>query len=425
MKKILTSTIPAWSQSTGANTFAAILEDIKGIDVANIYVRANLPDSKVCSRYFQILESNVIKSIFNRKIQTGKEVAHSTTIENSEDSELKSERKCYAYFSKNRNPIFLWGRELLWKFGRWNSKDLDNFLTDFNPDIFFFPIESYIYFNRLNSYIIQKCKPKMVIGFLWDDNFTYKQKRSLPYYINRYFTRKSVRKLVKQCDEVFTICPKMKTECDATFHINSTIITKPIRGSEKNLYSRNKKNPIRLIYTGSLIIGRDKSLIALANAVKEINKEGQRALLDIYTNTSLKDDVYEKLNIPGCCQIKGSIPQSQVFEEQEKSDILVFVESFENKTARLSFSTKITDYLSSNRCILAIGPNDISSMEYFKEEDAAVCCNSEISILPALQSLIDNPKLIEKYAEKGFDCGVRNHSLININSRISSIFKLG
>ena len=59
------------------------------------------------------------------------------------------------------------------------KRKVDDFLEEFKPDILLFSIESYIYFNRINKYIIEKCKPSLVVGFLWDDNFTYKQSKLL------------------------------------------------------------------------------------------------------------------------------------------------------------------------------------------------------------------------------------------------------
>lgn len=413
----------SWSQASGGNTFSTLLEGMKNVEIANIYYRADLPDSNVAQRYFQIVESNVIKSILNPHIRTGREVKSCAGIAQA-TQQSKSEKKRYVFFSKNRNQLFLWGRELLWKLGRWKSKELKAFLDDFDPDVFMFPIGSYAYSNRVNEYIIDHFKPSKVIVFWWDDNFTYKQEKSISYYISRYFTRRFAKRLMTKATDVMAISPMMKRECDEFFSVNSTIITKPIRLAEKPAYAYDAKHPIRLIYTGSMVIGRYKSLISLANALREINKNGIRAYLDIYSSTVLKEKDMQALNIPGTSSIKGCIPQSQVFKEQLKSDILVFVESFENKVARLSFSTKITDYLSSHRCIFAIGPNDISSMDYLSSEDAAIICTSENSILPNLQKLIERPQLIEDYADKGWDCGIRNHNADKIRERVKElIFK--
>lgn len=423
-KHILVTSIPAWSDSTGANTYSAILSEIHGIEIANLYTRADFPDSKICSRYFQILEQNVIKSIFNNKIKTGKELDLNNIDYVGGDKVLKEEKKRYAYFTKYRFTPFLLGRELLWKIGKWKSKELDDFLEEFKPDILLFSIESYIYFNRINKYIIEKCKPSLVIGFLWDDNFTYRQSKSLGYIINRFFTRKSVFDLVKKCDKVLSISPKMKKECDSIFGINSIIMTKPVRENIMYDYKLDCSRPIRLIYTGSLVIGRDKTLLHIVNAIKKINTDRRYFFLDIYTTTPLSKKMYTSLNVNGCSCIRGSIPQSQVFIEQKNSDILVFIESFENRIARLSFSTKITDYLSSNRCILAIGPKDISSIEYFTQQDSALVCTSPLEIETIFNELKDNPQLIELYAEKGYNCGIRNHSVEIIRDRMKNVLEI-
>lgn len=420
MKKILVSTIPVWSQISGSNTFSTLLEGIKDVQIANIYFRAGLPDSKVGNRYFQITESNVIKSILKRNIQTGKEIESCDEIARETNQSL-SEKKRYAFFLKHRNPLFLWGRELLWKLGNWKSKELNDFLDDFHPDVFMFPIESYIYFNRINEYIIKHCKPRKVIAFWWDDNFTYKQSNKISYYISRYFVRRSAKQLMKLTTNVLAISPKMKAECDAFFSVNSIVITKPIRLTNTPIYKYNPNRPIRLLYTGSMVIGRQKSLIAIANALKIINRDSPKAYLDIFSSTILNTKDMRALNIPGSCTVKGNIPQSQVFKEQADTDILVFVESFKDKSARLSFSTKLTDYLSAHRCILAIGPDDISSIEYLRNEDAAIICTTESSILSNLKNIINTPQLITEYAEKGWSCGIRNHDGNVIKNKIRQL----
>ena len=415
--KILVSTIPVWSQISGSNTFSTLLDGIDDTQIANIYFRAGLPDSKVASRYFRIIESSVIKSVIKRSLQTGGEVESCNGVAKETEQSL-SEKKRYAFFAKNRKALYLWGRELLWKLGQWKSKELNNFLDDFHPDVFMFPIESYLYFNRVNEYIIKHCRPSKVIAFWWDDNFTYKQSNKISHYISRYFVRRSAKRLMRLTTNVLAISPKMKAECDAFFSVDSIIITKPIRLTSAPAYQYNPNRPIRLLYTGSMVIGRYKSLIAIANALQTINKNGQRAYLDIFSSTQLDDKYMQALNIPGSCTIKGSIPQSQVFKEQTDTDILVFVESFEDKSARLSFSTKLTDYLSARRCILAVGPEDISSIEYLRDQDAAIICSTESSILQNLKKIVYSPQLITEYSEKGWECGHRNHNGNDMRNKI-------
>lgn len=422
--KVLVSTIPSWNQRSGANTFSTLLSQYPAEKLANIYTKAGLPDSDVCSRYFRIIESNVIKSIINRKLQTGTEVVK-VDVKDNTPTEAQSEKKRYDFFGRHRWNIFLWIRELLWKVGRWKSKELNQFIDEFQPDVFLFPIESYWYFNRLNKYIIERAKPNKVIAFLWDDNFTYKQRPySIWARIDRFFTRKQVKELIASSDKILTICPKMKEECDKEYGVDSIIITKPILNTNPSSRKYDSSKPIRIVYSGSLIIGRDKSIAELVKALVQINRNGTKIFLDIYSGTSLSKAQFQALNVPGSSCVHGHIPQQEVYKEQENADILLFVENLNNKfnnVARLSFSTKITDYLSRKRCILAIGPDNIAPMEYLKNENAAITCSSISEIYSALSQIIENPDIMHNYAESAMACGKKNHSQSDITNKFNNI----
>lgn len=314
-------------------------------------------------------------------------------------------------------------RELAWKLGRWKSKELNDFLDDFKAEVLVFSIEPYPYFNRINEYIIKYCRPKKVIGYLWDDNFSYKQcPNNVFFLIERFFLRKQVKRLVKSCNHVLAISPKMKEECDKEFGVDSIIMTKPLRVGTIPDY-RYSGGIIRLLYTGSLVIGRDKVLKTIAKAVDRINESCKRMQLDIYTNTAINEEYRKEINSFKGCELHSAIPQTQVFIEQENSDVLIFCESLEkgNNIARLSFSTKITDYLSSGRCIMAVGPQDNSSIDYFTREDAALICSQEDKIYSTLKSLADNNGLLKEYAEKSSNCGHKNHSAEIMNNKLKQI----
>ena len=54
------------------------------------------------------------------------------------------------------------------------------------------------------------------------------------------------------------------------------------------------------------------------------------------------------------------------------ADVVVFAEALEGKEAniaKLSFSTKITDYISNGKCVLAIGKRYIAPIDYFLKYD--------------------------------------------------------
>lgn len=78
--------------------------------------------------------------------------------------------------------------------------------------------------------------------------------------------------------------------------------------------------------------------------------------------------------------------------------------------ARLSFSTKLTDYFSSGNAILAIGSKSTAPMKYLLENKAALIAENKSEILEVLQQIICNFDLLEKVAKNAYDCGVRNYN---------------
>ena len=79
------------------------------------------------------------------------------------------------------------------------------------------------------------------------------------------------------------------------------------------------------------------------------------------------------------------------------------------KTARLSFSTKLTDYLSSGKCIFAIGNDDLAPIEYLRENEAALVACSEDEIEAQLKTIVSNGDVLQKYARNAINCGLKNH----------------
>lgn len=180
-----------------------------------------------------------------------------------------------------------------------------------------------------------------------------------------------------------------------------------------------------MVYTGKLIIGRWKSLAAIAEAFAEINKDSTKITLDIYTTDSLSDEQALALNRNGC-SVKGALTLEEVKAVQKEADVLVFVESLEKKyrrRARLSFSTQITDYLKSGKCIFAIGDRDVAPMDYFVRYDSPITAISYEEIVQKIKILAQSPNLILEYSRKAHDCGLEHHERNMMNRTLINTIK--
>ena len=409
LPRILIFTMTSWNSKIGANTWQSLVSHYDSKNLANIYLRDETPDSEICSKYFCISENRVIKSILKRKTQTGKEVIPQPLTDAEQSEDLLAHNERYAKMKKKRRYSMLLARELCWKFGKWKTKELDAFLDEFKPDIILHGMDGYIHMNRLVRYA-QKRTGAKAIGYIWDDNFTYKQSKKFGYKIYRYFQRKSLKKLVKQTKAFFAITPKTKQEADKFFNIDCSLLSKPLTTIPVAETYETLNKPLKMLYTGNLLIGRDKSLAKLSSMLKAINKDTINVVLDVYTQTVLTDEYLQETG-SDFCKIHPPISQVEVLQKQKEADILLFLEdlSDENLIARLSFSTKITDYFSAGKCIFAIGNPDLAPMQYFKEKEAAVIVENKDDILNGLQSLLNRTNLAT-YANNAVKCGLQNHS---------------
>ncbi len=420
--KILVFTVSSWNSKVGANSWATLLEQYDSENIANIYIRDEIPDSKVCSRYFNISENKIIKSIFNRKIKTGKEV-DITLNDDCNQSDLHEHNERYSKMKKKRRYSMLFARELVWKFGKWKTKELNEFLDSFKPDIILHSMEGYIHLNRIIEYSIKRTGAKSV-GYIWDDNFTYKQSSEIGYKIYRYFQRKSLKKLAKRTQAFFAITEKTKRESDKFFGIDCEIITKPLN-SEPVCNEKKISYPIKILYTGNLLIGRDRSLVDFVEVLKLFNEGNIKYQVDVYTGTELSDSVKEKLNCKYCC-IHEPVSQVDVLRLQKQADILLFLEDINGKdakVARLSFSTKITDYLSSGKAIIAIGNKDTAPVEYFTTNDCSLVATSEEEIVKIIEAIEKDANCLNVYAKKACECGLKNHNKETILKKFDKVLK--
>lgn len=104
--------------------------------------------------------------------------------------------------------------------------------------------------------------------------------------------------------------------------------------------------------------------------------------------------------------------------------MVVFVESLEGKQpriARLSFSTKIVDYIVSGKCILTIGPADISPVEYLNDHGISIAACSKDEIYSVLNSL--TPEKMHEYVLKADAFARKNHDKKIIQANLYNIIR--
>lgn len=417
LPKVLVVGINAWREDGTAHTLMDIFRCWDPNNIALVYTRADLPNTEVCHKYFQISESQVLKSVLKPWIKVGRIVDNTPS---KEVEEIQEEHARYTQAHKKDSSLLQLVREFVWKFGHWKTRALRKFVEDFNPDIVFVPIYPTVYMGWIQKYII-KLTGKPTVCYLADDNYSYDSCNGILSYLHRFWLRKQVGPLARGCKQMFVIVEKEKEDTDTRFGTDSVILTKSLDFTGKIYQPHIPKSPIKFVYTGSMIIGRDKTLAMLADAINKANEEmgGVKAELYIYSQTDPKEDILARIN-RGASHFCGQISRDEVQKVQQEADVVVFAEALsgkESNAAKLSFSTKITDYLSNGKCIMAIGKEDIAPIDYFRRNDSAIIATTMDEIGKQARMITSTPELIDEYGRKAFDCAVRNHERDMMNER--------
>lgn len=383
----------------------------------NFYARNQIPDNKMNVSYYQLSAIEIVKGISHLRI-AGKCFSSSDCDNNEKiDFDYEQERRNIDKLHKRKNEFVYFVHEMIWKSGIWINRYFDTFIKENEPDILFaFATSPYILW-QLIQYLKKDTKCKIVI-LIADD--TYGNYDKAVWYRKRYLKRE-LKKCILAADKLYGISDEMSELYQARFEKNVTTLYKGCdlsHGSKEFLNS-----PLRLVYAGNLLWGRDDILSEIAKTLEKINIDGCKAIMEIYTGTLITTELEQKLNRGYSSQIKGLRPYEDIKRIMHESDVVLHVESFEEETidtVKYSLSTKIIDCLQSGNQVLGIGPSEIASIKYLKRVKGAIVVDSQENIEIALKNLINNPEQILHRAIETRSYALEKHDINKVQKRLRS-----
>lgn len=412
-KKVLVISHNPFSDTrNNGKTLSSFFEKWLPQNLANLYLTPDIPDFTVCKNYFQITDLEILKANILFKKAHGK-IYSSAELKNFTPKHNGRLYNLVKWFFVKRNPFAEFFRELCWKKSKYQSENLLKWLDDFSPEAIFFQGSNMPFAYKMVEWICDKYNCPLLLQLT--DDYTFIKSRISPFaWINHLMYMKEFKKGLKRAKSVYVISPAMKIEYEERFRCNHIFIAansvEPIEiGANKTT------NFLRLIYTGSVSLERWRVLKFLGECLKELREEGFAAILDVYTPLAIDDRLKSQLTIPNIMSYKGCLDYSGLIHERTHSDVFVHIESFlkfQRKITRLSLSTKIPEYMVSGRCILAIGPHEISSISYLKNNDLAVVVTEESKdeLKKAVrESLFDATKR-DSLATKARQFAMENHN---------------
>lgn len=395
-------------------TLAAFFRNWPQEKIAQIYLTTDVPDFSICRNFFQIHDIDMMRQIFGGRGVKGRRVM-SCDIDDISDVKRRVKGSfLIGIIRSNFFPVFQLAKDVLWGMIGFKSKELMKFIDEFEPQVVFFHSYRDVFSFSLVNWICGRRKVALMM-YVSDDYVSGRLSFDPFFWIQRIRVKQEYKKAISRSSSVVAGSEKMMNEFKERFGGNYIVAMNAI--SELNFPPRKFDCAVvRLLFAGNIGLNRWKVLSLIARCLEELDVEsGVKGELSIYSLNELTIKQLTEINIPGYSKFRGSLNTVQLNFEKNNADILIHVESFDrvNKhITRLSVSTKISEYLASRRCIFAVGPPDVASIEYLLERDLAVVVTSKsnIQIKAALKNIMIDAALREKYADKGLDIARLRHS---------------
>jgi len=383
-------------------TIGNIFSKFQAEELCQLYFKEQDVDAENCEDFFCIDDISMYKAIINRRNKTGKKIINKAIVEKVSNIE----ENIFEYGRKKNGFIYI-ARDLLWKMGKWNSKELKDWISSQNITSIFLFAGDYMFSLNIAIKISKTYNIPLYVYYV--DEYYRKNigRQTLLAKIHKLCYRKKFRKVIKYSKEYFCISESMEEFYHNTFNKSGKVLMNTTSIVKSNSY---KKPNYKLIisYIGNLGFDRWKNLLEIAKIIEE-SELTEKIEFNVYSGEKNKI-IIDKLISTKFLNYKGTINSEEVKEKIVESDILLHVEDFNKinvEKVKYSVSTKIPDSLASGKLLLAYGPEEVESINYLKRNNAAIVANNNAELIDILEklsknkidkrSILDNAqKLIEK-----------------------------
>ncbi len=413
MKILIISRTPWNNSNSFGNTFSNIFGGMQGAEVYNICCQNGNTENDIVIKTFQMSELSILRSLKGGSIR----ITQSNNINSIKEQQINNTVK------KHKSTALLFVRDIIWIIGacRW-KKAVKLFITEVQPDAIYLPIYPSLYMCEIGKLAI-KCTSVPVVGHISDDIWNYSpvvSKFSLSHWY-RWLLRKKEYNLIQRSSYLEVFAQNMKDEYEKVFCKPCYVIGK---GVDARLVSQPRKplckeGLVHFVYTGVIGGERYSVLIELGKALDR--QKDQKCVLDIYTATPLTSNMEMQIKAVSSIRFHGAVSGNDVVKIQKDGDYLVHVEGFSKESihsTKMSFSTKIIDYLSTGNVVLAIGPAEINSIQVLKANNAGIIIDDLSKFDSVLADLFSNRINTAEIQNNAYNYLITKRLKSNIQKRI-------
>jgi hypothetical protein len=393
-KILIISNNPLSNTRNNGKTVLSYFDCLPKEQVFQLYFNAEKPAIEGY-RYYQISDSDVLRGWFDSS-RRGRAY---DCVPNSTARTVQQPRKQNST-AIPKKPVYRLLREVLW-FHHWKSRHFLEWLDEIRPTAVFFVGGDCAFAYDICRFVVERYQARLTL-YITDDYLLPYPEDTLIVKIRKGIMRSKVQKCLATADCFYTVSQPMQRAYAELFGRNSDLAVN-MPDSLKIEHCQSDNEQIVLLYAGSLYYGRGEVLGRIAQALHQHNcvAEGKKAVLHVYTNSMPNEATRKMLEKDGAAQYKGSLGPDELKLALNQADILVFAESFDPEQIRktkFSLSTKIPEYLSVGKPILAVGPKGIGSIDYLS--DCAMCIADRNQIERKVAEFMKEESALDDLAQK-------------------------
>lgn len=386
MKILILSNNPLSQTANNGKTIRSIIKALGDHEFAQIFFSSGSAEGLAGDSQYSVTDEELVGLFFKRL--NLRSALNEKKTETS--SELKNDRSFMDGASPFKSELYRLIREVLWKLPLGHKKRLMGFAESFKPDLLFITAGDFIFANKLALDVQLKTNCRLVT-YCTDDYVLTKHGFNILGHVRSFFILAGLKQLIRRSSSYLTISESMKIAYEQVFDKGSTLAynTVELRREPENFprfFPCDER--ITFVYAGGLHLDRISSIAILAEHLEMLTES---VVIKIYSHDSDKLEIRNKMRGYKTVELMLPVEADALGPILDNADILLHVESFDpyfSSRTHFSLSTKIPEYLSYGKPLLAIGPQNLASMKHVR--DCCVCITHPESDMAKVTQLINS-----------------------------------
>lgn len=301
------------------------------------------------------------------------------------------------------------------------KRDMFDEIHNFRPDVIYTQVYSY----SLLKLVIKISNIFLcpIVVHTLDDWMGSNNKEDIVSWIPDFYFNKMFKKVLNNGEKHMVASPKMKCYMERKYGGKYSFVMNCSKFIEIGTTPR-ETSPLKLVYTGGLMLERFQVLDEVATILKSVNRIKAKYEMHVFAPDAHIRCYQERMqdNII----FHNGVKHCEVSSVLRSADVLMHVESFNPnvvKFTKYSLSTKIPEYLSSAKPVIYYGPKSVGVAEFLAGEKIGICTDSSHELEECLVQLYDDRERRIALGEEGCTTGKRLFDKGTMQATLSNILQ--